>query len=175
MPHVLLSRTQDSLRSASFLQMSARNASASAPGFSYSWSYGERYLNTDSLTHLMLTVLPKVMQEITWLILLTPAPRSSYSVLQWTLTSFHIIVWTLSGFQVLNLSISIFSIFNKSRKNSTKKQQCEPCFYYEQLWRWYLAHISITHVIQDYFSVLEGLDLKLSWLHLQPPPLCIQI
>lgn len=174
MPHVLLSRTNDSLRSASFLQMSAGSASASAPGFSYSWSCGERCLNTDSLTHLLLTVLPKVMQEITWLILLTPAPRSSYSVLQWTLTSFHIIVWTLSGFQVLNLYNWYFQQEQKEQQEY-EKQQCEPCFYHEQLWRWYLARISITHVTQDYFSVLESLHLKLFWLHLQPPPLCIQI
>ena len=136
MPYVLLSRTKDSLRSASSLQMSTRNASASAPRFLYSWSCGERYLSTAFLTHLLLTILPKVRQEITWLILLAPAWLRQFwlqhpafvppfytelsQIWHPNLTSFHIILWALSGFQALNLtcSSSTSDIFSNSRNNS---------------------------------------------------------
>lgn len=115
--------------------MSTRSASTSTPVFLCSWSCGERDLSTASLTHLLLTILPKVRQETTWLILLAPAwlrqfwlqhpafvPTLLYSelsqILHPNLTSFHIILWKPCGFQALYATCSSSVIFSATAKRT---------------------------------------------------------
>lgn len=147
--------------------MSTRSASTSTPVFLCSWSCEERDLNTASLTHILLTILPKVRQETTRLILLAPVwlrqfwlqhptfvPTLFYSelsqILHPNLTSFHIILWTPCHFQWHLLILS--DIFSNSKRNkSSRTSHMNHVFYVNYCEGGISLYVLVTHIIWTVF------------------------